>query len=145
VRWLAIVLAGAAFLAVSVGLTFLLRPGSDERAAVAALIRAQARGDVAAMLAALPGCSARPACLDEVGHNAAALRHPGAVEVLQFTPSSRLTVGEGTGLARIAWRVGSAATVVQCVRVRHGGGPLGGRSTTLLSLSAPIDPSSGCR
>lgn len=137
--------AGAAFLAVSVGLTFLLRPGSDERAAVVTLIRAQARGDVTAMLAALPGCAARPPCLDDVRHDAAALRHPGSVEVLQFTPSSRLTVGAGIGLARIAWRVGSSATVVQCVRVRHRGGPVGGRSTALLSLSAPIDASSDCR
>jgi hypothetical protein len=48
-----------------------------------------------------------------------------------------------TGLGRVAWRAGSSAPVVQCVRVRREG-PLTGADVELVAISEPIGGDQGC-
>jgi hypothetical protein len=132
---------------VFVGLSLLLARGltggGTERADVLELVRAQARGDAAAVLDRLPACRREPACAQATRDRVAELRRPGAVQVLAYTPSARLALTRKTGTARVAWRAGEGLPVVQCVRVRRDG-PLTGGDVELLSISAPIDGDASC-
>jgi hypothetical protein len=65
------------------------------------------------------------------------------VEILQYTPSARLTLTRRSGSGRVAWRAGRGLPVVQCVRVRRDG-PLTGGGVELLSISAPIGGEESC-
>jgi len=129
------------------GLSLLLARGlagsGAERGLVVDLLRAQARGDAAAVLAQLPACAREPACAQSARARVAQLRRPGAVQVLTYAPSTRLALTRTVGTARVAWRAGDAGPVVQCVRVRREG-PLTGGAAELLSISAPIPGESGC-
>ena len=129
------------------GISLLLARGltgsGTERADVLEVVRAQARGDAGAVLARLPACRREPACAQATRDRVADLRRPGAVQVLTYTPSTRLALTRKTGTGRVAWRAGSGLPVVQCVRVRREG-PLTGGSVELLSLSAPIASDAGC-
>ena len=132
---------------VFIGLSLLLARGltgsGTERADVLQLVRAQARGDAGAVLAALPACRREPACAQATRDRVAELRRPGEVQILTFTPSARLALTRKVGTARVAWRAGGSLPVVQCVRVRREG-PLTGGAVELLSISAPIAPDGGC-
>ena len=132
---------------VFVGLSLLLARGltssGTERADVLDLVRAQARGDVDAVLADLPACRREPACVQTTRDRVGELRRPGDVQILSFTPSTRLALTRKVGTARVAWRAGEALPVVQCVRVRRDG-PLTGGAVELLSISAPIALDGGC-
>ena len=132
---------------VFVGLSVLLARGltgsGTERADVLELVRAQARGDAGAVLAKLPACRREPACAQTTRDRVGELRRPGEVQILSFTPSTRLALTRKVGTARVAWRAGEALPVVQCVRVRREG-PLTGGAVELLSISAPIAPDGGC-
>lgn len=132
-----------AFLAVSVLLARALTATGAERAAVLDVLRAQARGDGAAMLSDLPDCAREPACAATARARARRLRRPGSVQLLTYRPSVGLSLTRQSGVGRVAWRAGSALPVVQCVRVRREG-PLTGGGVTLLSLSDPIDGESSC-
>ena len=129
------------------GLSLLLARGLSgsgaERGLVVDVVRAQARGDAAAVLAGLPACRREPACVLATRERVAALRRPGRVQVLSYTPSTRLALTRKVGTARVAWRAGSARPVVQCVRVRREG-PLTGGAAELLAISAPIPGEKGC-
>jgi hypothetical protein len=129
------------------GLSLLLARGltgsGTERAAVLELVRAQSRGDAEAVLAKLPACRREPACAATTRDRVAELRSPGAVQLLTYTPSTRLALTRKVGTGRVAWRAGAGRPVVQCVRVRRDG-PLTGGSVELLSLSAPIGGEAGC-
>ena len=144
VRLLAIGLGILAFLAVSAVLARWLSTENAERDAIFDLLRAQARGDAATMLARLPGCSARPGCRASVQSNATRLRMPGDLKILTSTSHTAYTLTGATGRTRVAWKVPSHLPVVQCVLVRRTGNVLSGLSVTLLDLGPPIPGTSEC-
>jgi hypothetical protein len=132
---------------VFLGLSFLLARGltgsSAERGKVLDVLEAQAQGDADAVLAQLPACRAEPACAQVTEARVAKLRRPGEVQILNYEPSTRLSLTRRTGSGRVAWRAGKGLPVVQCVRVRREG-PLTGGGVTLLALSKPIEPTGSC-
>lgn len=131
------------FLGISALLARGLTGAGNERARVLELLQAQARGDAAAVLADLPACRAEPACAQVTRDRTAQLRRPGEVQILNYQPSVQLALTRQTATGRVAWRAGSAAPVVQCVRVRRDG-PLSGAKVELLSISAPIGNDDAC-
>ena len=78
---------------VFLGISFLLARGltgsSAERGKVLDVLEAQARGDAGAVLAQLPACRAEPACVQVTRARVARLRRPGAVQILNYEPSTR--------------------------------------------------------
>ena len=132
---------------VFLGLSFLLARGltgsGTERGKVLDVLEAQAQGDTDAVLAQLPACRAEPACAQVTEARVAKLRRPGEVQILNYEPSTRLSLTRRTGSGRVAWRAGKGLPVVQCVRVRREG-PLTGGGVTLLALSDPIGLESAC-
>jgi hypothetical protein len=131
------------FLGLSVLLARGLTGSGAERADVLELVRAQARGDAAAVLARVPACRREPACARSTRQRVQELRRPGRVEILTYTPSARLALTRKVGTGRVAWRAGEGLPVVQCVRVRREG-PLTGGAVELLAVSAPIARDAGC-
>lgn len=142
-RLFAIGFAVFAFIAVSLLLARALTGTGAERAAVLEVVRAQARGDAAAVLARLPACRAEPACVTTTRDRVLRLRRPGKVEILTYRPSVGLSLTRQTGVGRVAWRAGGGLPVVQCVRVRREG-PLTGGGVTLLSIGRPIPGEGAC-
>ena len=142
-----ILLAAGFAVFVFLGLSFLLARGltgsSTERGKVLDVLEAQARGDAGAVLSMLPACAAEPACERVTEQRVAELERPGKVEILNYVPSTKLSLTRKTGSGRVAWRAGEGLPVVQCVRVRREG-PLTGGGVTLLALSKPIDPEGAC-
>jgi len=142
---LLIVAAFGAF--VFLGLSFLLARGlagsSAERGKVLDVLRYQAQGDAAAVLAQLPACRAEPACVQVTRTRVARLARPGTVQILNYEPSVRLSLTRRTGTGRVAWRAGESRPVVQCVRVRREG-PLTGGGAQLIALSNPIGLEESC-
>ena len=132
---------------VFLGLSFLLARGltgsSTERGKVLAVLEAQAAGDAAAVLERLPACRAEPSCAQVTRARVRELERPGAVQILTYRPSTRLSLTRRVGTGRVAWRAGESLPVVQCVRVRREG-PLTGAGVQLLALSNPIGLESGC-
>lgn len=132
---------------VFLGLSFLLARGltgaSTERGKVLELLEAQVAGDAAAVLEQLPACRAEPACVQVTRARVAELERSGAVQILNYRPSARLSLTRRTGTGRVAWRAGAGRPVVQCVRVRREG-PLTGAGVQLLALSDPIGLESRC-
>jgi hypothetical protein len=131
------------FLGISALLARGLTGAGNERARVLDVLEAQARGDADSVLADLPACRAQPACAQVTRERVAELRRPGAVQILNYAPSMRIALTRQTGIGRVAWRVGTARPVVQCVRVRRDG-PLTGGDVELLALSAPIGLEQSC-
>jgi hypothetical protein len=129
------------------GLSFLLARGltgsGAERGKVLEVLRAQAAGDAETVLERLPACRAEPACVQVTRARVERLERPGDVEILNYQPSTRLSLTRRTGTGRVAWRAGESLPVVQCVRVRREG-PLTGGGVELLALSDPIGLESGC-
>jgi hypothetical protein len=132
---------------VFLGISFLLARGlsgsSTERGKVLEVLEAQAAGDSGAVLARLPACRAEPACKRVTRARVARLERPGHVQILNYTPSTRLSLTRRVGTGRVAWRAGDSLPVVQCVRVRRDG-PLTGGGVQLLALSNPIGLESSC-
>jgi hypothetical protein len=144
-RRLRILLIGAGvvlFLVVSAILARFLAVENIERSAVLDLLRAQARGDAPAMLALLPGC--RGACAQAVRADAASLRGPGDVTILNSMSATAYSLSGATGFTRVAWKTPVRLPVVQCVRVRRSGNVLTGLSLTLVALSTPIPGTGDC-
>jgi hypothetical protein len=115
-----------------------------ERSAIGDLIGAEARGDTAGMVERIAGCRTRPDCQALVAQDAAALRLPGSVAILQLQPSTGFTLGGATGVARVAWKSGDSKPVVQCVRVRRTGTALSGLRIELLAISRRIKSDADC-
>jgi hypothetical protein len=134
------------FLAISTLLARFLSVENVERDDDLALLQAQARGDVAGMLAKLSGCRQRPSCVASVRANAsdARVRRSGAVKILQLSSSTAYSLTGTSGKTRLAWTVIGRLPVVQCVDVRRTGNALTGIQIELLSLSAPIDNEADC-
>jgi len=133
---IALVAAGIIlFLAISALLARAFSVDSAERSAITAVVQAEARGDLAGVVARISGCSARAACRARATADVAALRRPGAVSILQIQTSSGFSLTGSTGTARVAWTAGSSLPIVQCVRVRRAGNVLSGLRVELLELS----------
>jgi hypothetical protein len=144
-RVLAYTSAAVAFLAVSFAVARWLTQDNRERDAVTDLLRAQAHGDVAAMLALLDGCAANSACLARVTSNAKRLRRGGKIEIVRYDSSTAHALSSESGPTRVAWGDGTkAAIVVQCVEVERRGFAPFGADIVLSSIGAPIGGESAC-
>jgi hypothetical protein len=144
-RRLSLILAAVlVFFAVSFELARWLSTESTERDKVHRLLEAEARGDAAAMLAQLHGCS-DAACRATVQRNARILKRRGAVKIVAYESGTSYALGSATGDTRVAWTsLQQGLVIVQCVSVRRGGSALAGRSVTLRRISAPIDRQGSC-
>ncbi len=146
-RRIGLIAAAVALVAVvAFGLARWLSTETEERNQVAALLRAQARGEAGRMLGELdPRCARQPRCRAQVRSNAERLRRPGEVKILAYQSATSYALGGARGLTRVAWTiVDRGLPVVQCVLVRRDGTALSGRSVELLSISAPIGREKGC-
>jgi hypothetical protein len=141
--WLAVAFALFVFIGLSLLLARALAGPGAERAAVLAVVRAEARGDAAAVLSRMPACASEPACARVTRERVQALRAPGRVEILAYEPSVRVALEQTMGTGRVAWRAGTALPIVQCVRALRWGPADGGR-VELLAISAPIGRESAC-
>ena len=133
-----IVLGVLAFLVVSLLLARAFSVDGAERSAITDLVRAEARGDQADVVARITGCGRSPACRARIAANVAALQRPGTFSILQLQTSSGFSRPGSTGTARVAWKAGSSLPVVQCVRVRRAGDVLHRWRIELLELSPRI-------
>ncbi len=134
------------FLAISGVLARFLSAEGVERDNEAALIQAQARGDVKTMLSKLSGCSESPACVATVRADASnqQLRRAGAVKILSLKSPTAYSLSGSSGRTRLAWTAIGTPPVVQCVDVRRTGNALTGIKIELLRLSAPISNQGDC-
>jgi hypothetical protein len=123
-----IVVGVVLFLAISAWLARFLTTDNLEREEDVALIRAEARGDAAAIISQLENCRASPSCVATARQTSATANSPGGA----------------TGKTRVAWTVLGQTPVVQCVDVRRTGSALTGVDVKLLSLSRPIPSEADC-
>ena len=145
-RRLLIALGVIVFLVLSALLARFLTSDNLEREEDVALIEAEARGDVASLIAKLSGCRANPACVALQRKNASnpRMRRAGEVKVLSLTSATANSPTGATGKTRLAWTVLGQLPVVQCIEVKRSGNALTGVHIALLSLSAPIDNEADC-
>jgi hypothetical protein len=132
-----LVAAGVAFVVLSFVIARVLTVGNAERDAVYRLVRAEAAGDQAAVLRRVHGCAGDAACVDAVRRTIARVQHPGPAKLLRFDGPSGLALTGRSGRARVAWKVGTALPVVQCVGLRTSGNPLGGYTVRVTGLEEP--------
>lgn len=113
-----------------------------ERDAIFTLLERQAAGDEQGVLRRLHGCDA--ACAAKVRAFLPRVEGAGAVKIARLDSGTSYTFGDATGTTRVVWVHGvDARPIVQCVVVRRHGGPLTGRSVSLLRLSAPLADNEG--
>lgn len=106
-RRVLIAVAGVAFIAISLALAAALT-GRSQRGLYLDILRAQARGDVPALIALLDRCD--PRCVGDVKIAIAQTRGTGEVDLVR--------VDESDGLARVVWVRGARGVpVVQCLRL----------------------------
>lgn len=144
VRRAAIAAGVLVFCAVAFFLARWLAVDNGERARVEDLLRAQARGDAAAMARELEDCD-DAACRDRLAALARRLRTAGGdVEIVRYDSRTSRALGDETGPTRIVWQAKGRLTTVQCVLVRRTGTVLSGPHVTLLRLSDPIGREASC-
>ena len=114
-----------------------------ERAKALDVARAEARGDVGAVLRLTPKCAKDAACNAATRSFAGTLKRPGEVQVLQYQPAVQMALSDEVGTGRLAWRAGTGLPVVQCIRVQRSN-PLSGGGVELLSVSKPIKNDAAC-
>jgi hypothetical protein len=108
-----------------------------ERDAIFTLLEHEAAGDERGVLARLDDCDA--ACAAKVRAFLPKVTGPGAVKIARLDSGTSYSLGTSTGTSRVVWVHGiDSRPIVQCVTVRRQGGPLTGRSVSLLALSAPL-------
>ncbi|MET0603703.1 MAG: hypothetical protein ABW167_17095 [Baekduia sp.] len=108
-----------------------------ERDAIFTLLQREAAGDERGVLAQLRGCDA--ACAAKVRAFLPKVTGAGSVKIARLDSGTSYTLGTSTGTSRVVWVHGvDSRPIVQCVTVRRHGGPLTGRSVSLLRLSAPL-------
>ncbi len=132
------------FLVVSALLARYLSTDNAERDADLNLLKAEAAGNAPALIALIRGCASSPACVALERSNAARLRQPGAVKILNLQSATANAPNTTTGKTRIAWTIIGRLPVVQCILVHRSGTALSGLSVTLLGLSAPIANTGEC-
>ena len=140
-----LIVGGAAlFLVVSGLLARALSVGGAENSAITDLVRAEARGDRTAVVAAITGCRSDPSCQARVTAVTAALRRSGGVQIIEINGSTSFALGSTAGTARVAWLAGDSRPRVQCLRVRNTGNILTGFSIQLLKVSVRIPSNADC-
>lgn len=140
----AIVFGVFVFLGMSLLLARALVGTGGERARVIDILRAQASGDAAAVLAEMPRCARDEVCARVTTERTARLARPGDVEVLNYDPSTQIALTNQTGTARVAWKTSTERLpVVQCVVVERQG-PLTGGGVEVVSISDPIGAEANC-
>jgi len=108
-----------------------------ERDAIFTLLQHEAAGDERGVLAQLHGCDA--ACAAKLHAFLPKVTGAGAVKIARLDSGTSYSLGTSTGTSRVVWVHGvDSRPIVQCVVVRRQGGPLTGRSVSLLALSAPL-------
>jgi hypothetical protein len=113
-----------------------------ERDAIFTLLEREAAGDERGVLRKLGGCDA--ACRAEVRAFLPRVTGAGKVKIARLDSGTSYSFGAKTGATRVVWVHGvDARPIVQCVTVRRHGGPLTGRSVSLLRLSAPLADNEG--
>ena len=141
----AIAAAIVLFLLISALLARVLSANSAEQSAITSLVTDEARGDVNAVIEDIAHCHDNPACRTRASDNATALRHAGAVSIIQIQPSTSFSIAGTLGTARVAWNVtGRPQPVVQCVRVRRTGNVISGLKVQLLEVSRRIKSDTAC-
>lgn len=142
----ALILGGVIVVLGGVVLARFLSVENAERDADLALIRAEARGDAAAMIDQLSGCRASSACVASVRANASnpRTRRNGAVKILSLSSPTAYSFGGASGKTRLAWTVIGTLPVVQCIEVHRTGNFLTGIHVHLITLSAPIAGNGKC-
>jgi hypothetical protein len=140
----AIAVAVIMFLAISALLARALSANAAEQSAITGLVKAEVRGDANAIINDVAGCRTVPACRRRASEDAAALRHAGAVSIIQIQPSTSFSIAGTLGTARVAWNVGGSLPIVQCVRVRRGGNVISGLRVELLAVSRRIKSDAAC-
>ncbi len=139
-----IVFGAFVFLGISLLLARALVGTGAERSKVLDILRAEARGDTAAVLDQMPPCRGDSTCARVTAQRTAKLRRPGKVEILSFEPSTQAAFTNVSGTARVAWRTQAKRfPVVQCVVVRRQG-PLTGGKVEIVSISNPIGLEAPC-
>jgi hypothetical protein len=126
------------FLVVSAGLARVLTAGDAERAQINLVVTAEARGDAAAVIRAIDGCAARPACVARARANAAALRRPGRPKLLRLDPTTRIVIGDARGTTRVAWNPGKGFPIVQCFYIHRTGNVISGMGVSVTGVSLRI-------
>jgi hypothetical protein len=129
--------AVAVFVVLSLVIARVLTIGNAERDAVYRLVRAEAAGDQAAVLSRVPGCAGDAACVARVRRTIARVQSPGTAKLLRFDGPGGIAVTGRSGSARVAWKVGAALPVVQCVRLRTTGDPVGGYTVRITRVDEP--------
>ncbi len=134
-----------AFLVVSALLARAWNAEGAERAAITALVAAEARGDTADAVDRLKDCQGDRACQAGTARLIDQLRRHGRIVILQLQPSTGFSLTASTGIARVAWNTTSAALpVVQCVRVRRAGDVIRGLRIELLAITPRLRSDSDC-
>ena len=85
-----------------------------------------------------------PACVQRVRRTIARVQHPGAAKLLRFDGPGGLALTGRSGPARVAWKVGTALPVVQCVRLRTTGDPVGGYTVHITGVEEPTALDAPC-
>lgn len=132
------------FLVISALLARVFSANSAEQSAITSLVQSEAKGDVNAILGEILGCRTDRSCGQRAVVNAVALKHAGAVSIIQIQPSTSFSLGGTEGTARVAWDVGSSLPIVQCVKVRRAGNPISGLRVELLEVSRRIASDAAC-
>jgi hypothetical protein len=132
------------FLFVSALLARAFSVGGAEDSAITALVRDEARGDRAAVIADINNCNRSAACQARATEVATALKRRGGVQIIQIQSSAGFSLGSTLGTARVAWLVGGSLPRVQCVRVRHAGNVFSGFHVELLKVSVRIRSNADC-
>jgi hypothetical protein len=138
-RRLTLIAAAATIVVLAVGFVAArwLTTENRERDAIFSLLQDEAAGNAVGVLGRLRACDA--ACAGKVRGFLPRVTGPGAVKIARLDSGTSYSFGTTTGTSRVVWVHGVASRpIVQCVVVRRKGGPLTGRSVSLLRLSAPL-------
>ncbi|MGB9186168.1 MAG: hypothetical protein WCB67_19125 [Solirubrobacteraceae bacterium] len=132
------------FLVVSALLARALSVGGAENSAITDLVRAEAGGDRAGVVAAITGCRSDPSCQARAASVSSALRRAGSVQIIEINGTPSFAFGPTLATARVAWLAGGSLPRVQCLRVRSTGNLLTGFSIQLLKVSVRIRSNADC-
>jgi hypothetical protein len=133
------------FLFVSAGLARVLTAGDAERSQINLVVRAESRGDAAAVVRAIDGCAAKPSCVARARANAAALRRPGKPKLLRLDPTTRIVIGDSRGTTRVAWIPGKGFPIVQCFYIHRTGNVISGMGVKVTGVSLRIHSVNNCK
>jgi hypothetical protein len=88
------------FLVISAVLARVFSANSAEQSAITSLVQSEAKGDVNAIVDQVQGCRTDLSCRQRAAVNAAALKHAGAVSIIQLQPSTSFSLGGASGVGR---------------------------------------------